>query len=339
MNAPPVQFARATDGVDIAYCSVGGGKALVYMPGIPFRHVSLLWSLSAEDRQTAGLLATLGRRWVMFDARGMGSSTPVDSFSLDGFVADLDAVANKLGLDQFDLLATTYSNPIAVEYAVRNPGRVSHLVLAYPFLRGADALDTPALRAVRALRGHDWDVYTDAAMHILLGQTRPETGRLMTQILRAAVTPERARIVFEMVDQFDMTHQAARVETPALVLTEPDSFIPIDQSRTVAATIPSAQFVLAESRQEFVLSIGRFLGILPPNMTLPEVTTPTARPALTPREVEVLALLVAGRSNREIGQALVLSERTVARHIANIYQKTDVHGRAEITAYALRHLV
>ena len=108
MNAPPVQFARTSDGVNIAYCTVGDGKALVYMPGIPFRHVSLLWSLSEADRQTAGLLASLGRRWVMFDARGMGSSSTVDSFSLDGFVADLDAVADKLGLDQFDLLATTY---------------------------------------------------------------------------------------------------------------------------------------------------------------------------------------------------------------------------------------
>jgi DNA-binding NarL/FixJ family response regulator len=54
-------------------------------------------------------------------------------------------------------------------------------------------------------------------------------------------------------------------------------------------------------------------------------------------ELEVLALLVAGQSNRKIAESLVLSERTVARHIANTYEKTGVHGRAEITAYALRH--
>jgi DNA-binding NarL/FixJ family response regulator len=58
---------------------------------------------------------------------------------------------------------------------------------------------------------------------------------------------------------------------------------------------------------------------------------------LTQRELDVLALLVAGRSNREIADDLVLSERTVARHIANMYQKAAVHGRAEITAYALKH--
>ena len=57
---------------------------------------------------------------------------------------------------------------------------------------------------------------------------------------------------------------------------------------------------------------------------------------LTGREVEVLLLLARGKSSREIGEALVLSVRTVERHIANIYLKTDTHGRAQVTAYALQ---
>ncbi len=337
MDAPPIQYARTTDGISIAYCAVGVGKALVYMPGVPFRHMSLLWKLSAEDRQLAQLLASLGRRWVMFDPRGMGSSALVDSFSLDGFVSDLEAVADKLDLDEFDLLATTHSNPIAVEYAVRHSDRISHLVLSYPFLRGAEALDTPAFNAARALRGHDWTVYTDAAMHMLFGEAQAESARMMTQIMRAAVTPERARQVLELVDQFDMTSRAEQVDVPTLVITEPHTFIPIDQSRAVAATIPAARFVLAETREEYILAIGRFLGVLPGGDPTVSMAHRDEAVPLTPRELEVLALLVAGQSNRKIAESLVLSERTVARHIANIYEKTGVHGRAEITAYALRH--
>ena len=49
----------------------------------------------------------------------------------------------------------------------------------------------------------------------------------------------------------------------------------------------------------------------------------------------VLRLIAAGKSSREVGEALVLSVRTVERHIANIYLKTDTHGRAQATAYAL----
>jgi predicted ATPase/DNA-binding CsgD family transcriptional regulator len=61
---------------------------------------------------------------------------------------------------------------------------------------------------------------------------------------------------------------------------------------------------------------------------------------LTERELEVLRLIASGRSNQEIAQDLVLSLRTVERHISNIYQKIGATGRiarATATAYALRH--
>ena len=58
---------------------------------------------------------------------------------------------------------------------------------------------------------------------------------------------------------------------------------------------------------------------------------------LTPREVEVLVLIAHGRSNREIGEALVLSVRTVERHVANIYLKTGLHSHAQAASYAFAH--
>jgi DNA-binding CsgD family transcriptional regulator len=60
---------------------------------------------------------------------------------------------------------------------------------------------------------------------------------------------------------------------------------------------------------------------------------------LTPREIEVLRLVVSGKSSREVADELVLSPRTVERHIANIYRKTDTHGRAQLAAFAVRHNV
>jgi DNA-binding NarL/FixJ family response regulator len=56
---------------------------------------------------------------------------------------------------------------------------------------------------------------------------------------------------------------------------------------------------------------------------------------LTAREVEVLGLLAAGKTNKEIATELFLSVSTVQRHVANIYAKIGAHGRAEATAYAL----
>jgi DNA-binding NarL/FixJ family response regulator len=56
---------------------------------------------------------------------------------------------------------------------------------------------------------------------------------------------------------------------------------------------------------------------------------------LTTREVEVLHLLAEGLSNRAIANRLVISEKTVIRHVSNIFLKLDVHSRAEATRLAL----
>jgi DNA-binding NarL/FixJ family response regulator len=58
---------------------------------------------------------------------------------------------------------------------------------------------------------------------------------------------------------------------------------------------------------------------------------------LTAREVEVLRLVAAGKTNRQIAAALVVSEHTVARHLQNIFAKLRVSTRAAATAFAFEH--
>jgi DNA-binding CsgD family transcriptional regulator/tetratricopeptide (TPR) repeat protein len=66
-------------------------------------------------------------------------------------------------------------------------------------------------------------------------------------------------------------------------------------------------------------------------------TTSTYPNGLTEREVEVLRLVAAGKSNAEIAAELVLSIRTVERHISNIYGKTSSHNRADAASFAFRY--
>ena len=58
---------------------------------------------------------------------------------------------------------------------------------------------------------------------------------------------------------------------------------------------------------------------------------------LTPRELEVLQLIVDGRSNREIAALLSLSDNTVSVHRANIMNQLDIHKTAELVVYAIRN--
>jgi ATP/maltotriose-dependent transcriptional regulator MalT len=61
------------------------------------------------------------------------------------------------------------------------------------------------------------------------------------------------------------------------------------------------------------------------------------RGGLTLREVEVLKLVASGKTNRAIAEALDISEKTVARHLSNIFTKLDLPSRAAATAYAFQH--
>jgi DNA-binding CsgD family transcriptional regulator len=58
---------------------------------------------------------------------------------------------------------------------------------------------------------------------------------------------------------------------------------------------------------------------------------------LTRREIEVLRLVASGKTNRQIASALVISERTVARHVQNIFAKLRVRSRTAASAFAFEH--
>jgi DNA-binding NarL/FixJ family response regulator len=63
-------------------------------------------------------------------------------------------------------------------------------------------------------------------------------------------------------------------------------------------------------------------------------------PPLSERELQVLHLLAAGKTNRLIAEELFISEKTVARHVSNIFDKLGVSSRAAATAWAYqRHLM
>lgn len=82
------------------------------------------------------------------------------------------------------------------------------------------------------------------------------------------------------------------------------------------------------------------LGAAPDLRRLDSLLGPSgAAPArgLSARELEVLRLVAAGMTNKAIARRLFLSERTVHRHVSNVYTKLNVSSRAAATAYAYEH--
>ena len=64
---------------------------------------------------------------------------------------------------------------------------------------------------------------------------------------------------------------------------------------------------------------------------------PASEDPLTKREAEVLKLVATGKTNRDIANELFISEKTVARHLSNIFVKLDLTSRAAATAYAYQN--
>jgi DNA-binding NarL/FixJ family response regulator len=111
---------------------------------------------------------------------------------------------------------------------------------------------------------------------------------------------------------------------------------PADAGREASSALQVFRRIGAMKEADRAAEFLRELAIPPP-----EAATAAANPAgLSPREVDVLALIARGRSNQEIADELFLSVRTVERHISTIYDKLGAKGkaaRAAATAYALKH--
>jgi DNA-binding NarL/FixJ family response regulator len=253
---------------------------------------------------------------------------------------------------------------VAIAYAARHPEQVARLVLWCAWARGAD-VESPRIRAWRDLLTRDWELMTETCAHLALGWSAGEIGRRATERLRQSVTREGLQAALDAAAAFDALPLLADVEAPALVLHRREiPWLPVSIARELAARLRDARLMILDGEstapylgnaEAIAQAIDEFLGEPDRPALLSEVSvateprpapalarhTPSARVptqaarALTARELEVVRLLASGQTNQEIAEELVVSVRTVERHIANIYRKLGARGRAHATAYAL----
>ena len=351
---PRIRYATSSDGVSIAFWTLGEGKPLVCLAGGPWCHVES-WYVP-ECRRWYERLAK-NRMLIWHDLRGTGwSEREVPDYSLEALVADVEAVVDRLGLDEFGLLGAADAGPVAVAYAARHPERVSRLVLWCSWARTSD-LRSPRMEAWFRLMDQDWELTTDTCVHIALGWSVGEAGREAAEHLRESVAPEAMRAALAAVGTFDVTELLPRLKAPTLVLHRREiPWLPVDIARSLASRIPDVRLMVLEGEatapylgdsEAAASAIEEFLDETEAERTVrgeagvSEAEQERAHlvraypDGLTAREVEVLRRLTAGKTNNEIAEELYVSVRTVERHIANVYAKIGSRGRANATAYAL----
>jgi DNA-binding CsgD family transcriptional regulator len=185
----------------------------------------------------------------------------------------------------------------------------------------ADACAAPYERALTLLMLAELHAARATAASSGLYQThRPDmlrAARLALDEVGAICTPLGAASVFAQIDA--LTARVRALEPPG------ETTILIAAVPTPIAVVPDDSAAPAEQ------PAAPMPGLALTSMPLRELLPPAG---LTLREVEVLRLIAAGLSNREIAARLFLSVRTAERHIANIYKKIGAHSKADATAFA-----
>ena len=249
-----VGFCLSRDGTRIAYATSGAGRPLV-KAGHWLTHLEHDW----QSPIWAPFLDALGSRFQLlrYDQRGNGlSDWDAKRLSLDAFVEDMEAVVDAAGLDRFVLYGSSQGVPIAIGYATRHPGRVSHLILQGGYHQGRLVRSSAAEReqgeAMLTLIRHGWGRPESPFIKAFASIFMPEASRAqidsMAALQNLTTTPENAAALRRAIDELSVTDLLGKVSVPTLVLHARDDGVqPLDQGRELAAGIAGAEFVMLDS--------------------------------------------------------------------------------------------
>lgn len=253
-----IKYCRTADGVRLAYATVGNGPTLVKVANY-MNHLEYDFDSPITRHLVLGLAAQ--HQLLRYDARGNGMSDwDVENLSLEAWVTDLETVVDTFGLDRFPLLGISQGSAVAVAYAVRNPERVSHLILYGGFALGA-AKRSPEGKeiqsALKTLTQAGWGSDSSALRQMFTSQFAPdatqEQAESFNELQRRTTSPECAARYMDAVGNIDVTDLLPQVTTPTLVMhTRGDVRVPFEVGRQLAQ-IPNARFIALQGNNHLLL--------------------------------------------------------------------------------------
>ena len=349
-----IRFLTTPDGVKLAYAESGSGPVLLKTANW-LNHLEFDWQSPVWTHWFS--LFSTHHRLYRYDIRGSGLSDLMDNkLSFDDQVADLERVADAAGLEKFALLGISQGASVSIEYAVRHPERVSHLVIHGGFAKGWAKRSPESERAgrawvelVRVGWGTNIGAYRRMFAELFIPEASEQQMAWFEELQRRTTTPEIAARLMETSGNIDVSHRLAQVTTPTLVMhSRGDVIVPFNQGRVLAAGIPNARFVELDSRNHLLLEdepawpkfqevVGEFLGWKQPAPRRRAADAPVASEelqALTVREREILDLVAGGSNNADIAAKLFISEKTVRNHLTAIFDKIGVTSRSQAIVFA-----
>jgi pimeloyl-ACP methyl ester carboxylesterase/DNA-binding CsgD family transcriptional regulator len=345
-----IAFCASEDGTRIATAACGSGRVILraahWLSHVTFDLESPIWRPWVEA-------LSRHHRYVRYDPRGCGmSERHCADLSLAAWSRDLDAVAATIREDRFALLGVSQGGALAIDFAVRHPERISHLVLFNAYAKGGRARarnDAERLEAetlvnfVRIGWGRQNPAFCQFFTNLFIPGGTPEQHRWWGDLERETASPEVAAEALWQMQGLDVLQICPDIRVPTLVIScRDDARVPFEQGATIAAAIPEARFVPLDSANHVLLpeepawavfhaELAAFLGDDP----VPAPAPVPREAGLTEAEAKVLRLLAEGMTNRAIATRLGKSEKTVRNQVSVILSKLGVQSRAQAIVRAL----
>jgi pimeloyl-ACP methyl ester carboxylesterase/DNA-binding CsgD family transcriptional regulator len=346
-----IRFCTARDGVRIGYALTGQGPPLVkaanWLSHLEFDGSSPVWRHWLTELSRHHTL-------IRYDERGNGlSDRDVDDLSFEAWVSDLEAVVEARGIDRFPLLGISQGAAVAVAYAARHPERVTRLILYGGYVRGWNHRQVTAQQAEEAQTlihlmklgwGSNNPAFRQVFASLMMPDATQEQMRWFTDLQHATTSADIAVRLRHAAYDINVADLARQVTAPTLVLhARGDVAVPAREGMIAAELIPGAEFVPLNSRNHiliedepawphFLSELRAFLGSEQTTSPRPQLQSVFAD--LTEREREVLEFVAQGLDNADLAVRLSLSPKTVRNHVSSIFDKLNVHSRAQVIVRA-----
>lgn len=255
-----VHFTNSFDGTRIAFAVSGNGPPLVktatFMSHLEYDWESPVWRHWLEELSRKHTL-------IRYDERGNGlSDWDVEDVSFEAWVRDLEAVVDAVGVRQFTLFANSQGGTVAVAYTVRNPEKVSRLILYGAYARGWLNRDLTEQQLEEEkllinLMRVGWGQENPAFRRVFATQLMPDATtedlRAIDEQMRISTSAQNAARLESEMHRTDVRALAPLVTVPTLVVhPRKDAGVPFEEGRLLASLIPNAQFVALESKNHLL---------------------------------------------------------------------------------------
>ncbi|MBW8009689.1 MAG: alpha/beta fold hydrolase [Chloroflexi bacterium] len=256
-----IRFTNSSDGARIAYSTIGEGPPFV-MSAVHLSHLEYDWEVP------------LWRHWleefsenntlVRYNYRGTGlSDWNVNDLAWDGWVRDLEAVVDTLGIEKFPLLAASQSGTVSIKYAHDHPDKVSHLILYGSYARGwlnRDLTDeqkeeeAALMSLIKVGWGHENSNFRQFFAREIIPEANQDQMEWYDTLMRKATSTENMLILEKEMHLTNVEDLLPKIQVPTLVIhPRYDQGVPYEEGMRMASKIPNATFVTLDSKNHLLL--------------------------------------------------------------------------------------